>query len=173
MDKSLKLTPMTMSGTLVSIPLSNQCVSDSAGQLNSMFGRTMKMRVRNANADDAAALREMWCRFMTELHAGSHPSVQDADAWGTRLQSQLRREQVVVVDDGQSLRSFAGFIQHSDRAFVPASVALLVPVRNSCISQTGDCNGAPPSHYATGYGVRMRTPLDKHGRLEYACPTMP
>jgi len=84
------------------------------------------MRMRNANTDDAAALREMWCRFMMELHAGSHPSVQDTEVWETRLQSQLRREQVVVADDGQSLQGFAGFIEHSHRPFVPAAVALLV-----------------------------------------------
>jgi len=84
------------------------------------------MTFRDANPDDVTALREMWCRFMTELHAGRHPSEEERDLWTSRLQTQVSRGQVVVAEEDRHLQGFAGFIEHSDRAFVPPSVAFLV-----------------------------------------------
>ena len=84
------------------------------------------MIIRDAKAGDLAALRDMWCRFMAELHTGQHPSGKEGGYWVNRLQSQLSRGQVAVAKEGRHLQGFAGFIEHSDRAFVPSAVAFIV-----------------------------------------------
>lgn len=48
------------------------------------------------------------------------------DLWASRLQTQVSRGQVVVAGEDRHSQGFAGFIEHSDRSFVPPSVALLV-----------------------------------------------
>ena len=85
-----------------------------------------QMQIRDASNKDQTALHEMWQQFMTELHGGRTPTTEETDLWETRLQSQIRRKQVVVADDGQRIQGFAGFIDHADRPFVPSTVALIV-----------------------------------------------
>ena len=84
------------------------------------------MKLRDAGSNDVIALKNLWRSFMLELHHGNAPCTQDAEFWGTRLQSQIGRKQAVVADDGQHIQGFAGFIDRADRPWVPPAVAFLV-----------------------------------------------
>jgi ribosomal protein S18 acetylase RimI-like enzyme len=84
------------------------------------------MTFRDASPDDVTALQELWCRFMMELHTGRHPSEEEREHWVSRLKIQLSRGQVVVAEEDRHAQGFAGFIEHSDRDFVPLLVAFLV-----------------------------------------------
>lgn len=84
------------------------------------------MKVRDAKAAHMAALLRLWQRFMMELHAGKAPARDETESWRDRLKLQIGRREVIIAANGLGIRGFAGFIDHTDRAFVPPGVAFLV-----------------------------------------------
>ena len=90
----------------------------------------MKPIARFANSSDIEAIIGLWKRFMQE----EKDAVPDArvgevlDGWTQRLREQVRTSKVIVADIDGKTRGFLGFIDSTDRAWVPVGVAYVVDI---------------------------------------------
>lgn len=92
--------------------------------------KEMKIATRFATQEDVPALVALWQRFMRD----EPDAVPDADPggalcnWTERLRSQIEKHQVVVADSSGTPVGFAGFIDSSERNWIPQSVAYVVDI---------------------------------------------
>jgi GNAT superfamily N-acetyltransferase len=86
------------------------------------------MIARAANEGDAAAIAGLWRRFMTE----EHEAVPDAEPeaalpnWSARLRGQITRGTVFVLEAGEGIVGFAGFVGARELEWVPSEAAYIV-----------------------------------------------
>ncbi len=83
---------------------------------------------RVAQPDDAAAVTELWRRFMAE-EEDAEPEA-DAEAalpgWSARLRKQLAKGSVFVLAAGDEIVGFVGYIGSDELQFVPSGAAYIV-----------------------------------------------
>ena len=88
----------------------------------------MTLSTRLATQKDIPELLALWQRFMRE----ESDAVPEADPcaalrnWTERLHSQVQKHQAVLVESHGIPVGFAGFIDSSDRSWIPQSVAYVV-----------------------------------------------
>jgi ribosomal protein S18 acetylase RimI-like enzyme len=90
----------------------------------------MNTSTRCATQQDVSALVRLWQQFMRD----ENNAVPDADPaaalrnWTERLRSQIENSHVVTVESSGNLVGFAGFIDASDRDWIPESIAYVVDI---------------------------------------------
>ena len=88
----------------------------------------MTLSTRLATQKDIPALLALWQRFMRD-ESDAVPESDPRTAlhnWTERLHSQVQKRQAVLVESNGIPVGFAGFIDSSDRNWIPQSVAYVV-----------------------------------------------